>query len=88
MPKNMSQQLADKIKAEVRKKQRASGLADSIEGKHVVRAGVRFHVIKVDKVKGEIVVSDASTPEKVQQKFSLKLFLSKAVKVLDGEVGQ
>ena len=78
---------ADKIKAEVRKVQRKAKLADRLEGKHVVRSGVRFHVLKVDKAKGEIVVSDAATPEKVKQKFSLRLFLSKAVKILGNDDG-
>lgn len=85
MPTDMASKLADKIKAEVRKKQRDAGVVDAIEGKHVLRAGVRFHVLKVDKAKGVVVVSDTATPEKVKQKFSLKLFLGKAVQVLDGE---
>lgn len=83
MAKDPLTKLADGIKAGVRKKQREQKLADRIEGKHVVRAGTRFHVIKVDKKKNEIVVSDAATPEKVKQKFSLKQFLSKAVEIVE-----
>lgn len=86
MPADMTCKLADGIKAIVRKEQRKAGLADDIEGKHVLRAGVRFHVLQVDKRKGTVVVSDTATPEKVKQKFSLKLFLGKAVQILDGEV--
>lgn len=83
MAKDPLTKLADKIKSGVRKVQTRAKLADDLEGKHVLRAGTRFHVLKVDKKTGEIVVSDAATPEKVKQTFSLKLFLSKAVEIIE-----
>lgn len=83
--KNIARQLADRIKKQVRKVQREEKVSDEIEGKHVIRAGTRFHVLKVDKKKGEIVVSDATSPDEVKQTFSLKLFLSKAIKIVGEE---
>lgn len=62
-----------------------AGTVAGLAGKHVVRDGVTFLVVRVDKNK--VVVSDTKTPLKTTTTFSKRSFMSKAVEVLEPEGG-
>ena len=80
---NVARGLFSKLRENVREAQ--AGGAAGLAGKHVVRDGVTFLVVRVDK--GKVVVSDTKTPLKTTTTFSKRSFMSKAVEVLEPEAG-
>lgn len=80
MSKDLASDLADDIKAVVAKEQ--FGMLDELEGKHVVRDGVVFYVVKVDRRNDRVVVSDTKTEFEQTTTFAMRSFLGKKVEVL------
>lgn len=58
-------------------------LVHRLVGKHVERDGTLFYVVKVDWKGGRVTVSDTKTPVDQVTSFSIRSFLSKAVRVVE-----
>ena len=81
MGHDVAEELANKIRSDVLKSQGTA--LDGLEGKYVERDGVTFLVVKVDRKKGKVIVSDTKTPVDQVTPFAIKAFLSKAVHQVD-----
>ena len=78
---NVTRKFAEQVGNLVHDKQ-TKRLANMV-GQYVVRGGVNFLVVRVDKKKGIVFVSDAKTPLKQITKMKIKSFLSRAVELAE-----
>jgi hypothetical protein len=76
-----AKKLVERIQAKVYRKQ--ARLARKLKGKYVERNGITFLIIGIKG--GIMTISDTRSPSNKTDKVSVKAFLSKKVRILEGE---